>query len=425
MNRYKSKELKYLSSRGYLKQITHGDNLDELFFSGKKIVFYSGFDCTAKSLHVGHLVPIMVIKYLVSMGHKAIVILGTITAQIGDPSLKIEQRKILSKEIIEENYQSISKIIKRFVTSNANPPIFLKNDWLETANLVDFLRDYGSHFSVNKMINMETFNERLKNHKSLSFLEFSYSLFQAYDFAHLYEKYNCQLQIGGSDQWGNIVAGLDLCQKLHNGAEVFGATIELLLNSAGQKMGKTVEGAVWLDEKILSPFDYWQYFRNIDDSDVVKVFCLLTSLSNNVIEDAKDKLTNAKNSLDINEIKIFVATEITKICHGAEIATQCEIESRSKFNSQNDISKAKADLTLIEEEIENLELLALLKKLISKKSNSQRKTLISQGSVKLNDITVCESSFKILLDLFEIHENRKLIRISVGKKERFIVEVIM
>lgn len=423
MNNYQSKELQYLTQRGYLKQISHGDALDKLFLSGKKITFYIGFDCTAKSLHVGHLIPIMVIRYLVRMGHRAITILGTTTAQIGDPSLKSEQRKMLSKETVHENYLSISKIVERFIDSpNEEQNLFLKNDWLETANLVDFLRDYGAYFSVNRMVNMETFKNRLENQQPLSFLEFSYSLFQAYDFAYLYKQYNCQLQIGGSDQWGNIISGLDLCQKLYNGAEVFGATVDLLLNSAGQKMGKTVGGAIWLNAEMFSPFDYWQYFRNLDDADVIKVAQLLTELSNKEIEELKIKLQNGSD--EINAIKILIATEITRICHGEEIAKKIEEGAKIKFSNQDDLSGVESDLRLSIKDLEDLTILKLLKKLKPASSNSQLKTLIEQKSVKLNDEVISDLNYLLVEDIFKDYNGRSLSKVSIGKKEKFFLEII-
>ena len=420
---YKSIELQYLNRRGYLKQLTHDSELDNFFASGKKITFYAGFDCTAKSLHAGHLIPIMIARYLVKMGHKAIIILGTTTAKIGDPSGKNEQRKILTEEIVEENYQSISKIITKFIKSENNPPIFLKNDWLEGISLIDFLRNYGVHFSVNQMVKMETFSERLNNGKPLSFLEFSYSLFQAYDFAHLYKTYNCQLQIGGSDQWGNIVAGLDLCGKLHHGSQVFGATVNLLLNSAGEKMGKTVGGAVWLNDEMLSPFDYWQYFRNIDDADILKIMNLLTDVDSDEIDKIAFNLKDAQDAKEINETKIFLATKITEICHGLKVALQVEHEARAKFNQNNDFSNAKSDFILNKAELETMTFVEFIKKLTPENSNSQIKTLISQNSIRVNEEAINDLGFRFSTQNFKNFEDRKLCIVEVGKKKRFVIEV--
>jgi tyrosyl-tRNA synthetase len=365
----------------------------------------------------------MIARYLVKMGHKAIIILGTTTAKIGDPSLKSEQRKLLSAEAVEENYNSISKIITKFIQSEDNPPIFLKNDWLEEAGLVDFLVKYGSHFSVNRMVSMETFSERLKNHRPLSFLEFSYSLFQAYDFAHLYKKYNCQLQIGGSDQWGNIVAGLDLCQKLHNGSEVFGATVNLLLNSSGEKMGKTVGGAVWLNSDMFEPFDYWQYFRNVDDADIMKIMNLLTDVSDEEIDRITDNLRNISNAKEINEIKILLATKVTEICHGVDVAKQVEFNSRAKFSQSDDFSNANPDLILSEKEIDNLTFIEFIKKLTPENSNSQIKTLISQNSIRINGDSINDLMFKITSKNFKHFDKKNFCILEVGKKKKFVIEI--
>ena len=424
---FKSRELKFLNNRGYLKQCTHSDQLDELFLK-KKITFYIGFDCTAKSLHVGHLIPIMIARNLVKFGHKAIIILGTTTAKIGDPSGKNEQRKILSHEDIEENFQAISTIIQKFVTSGdpENQPIFLKNDWLEGINLVEFLRTYGVYFSVNRMVNMETFAERLQNQKPLSFLEFSYSLFQAYDFLHLYEKHNCQLQIGGSDQWGNIISGIDLVQKIHHGDFVCGTTTNLLLNASGEKMGKSVGGAIWLDEKMLNPNDYWQYFRNVDDKDILKFFHLLTDLSDDEIIEIKQKIDSDGSTL--NDLKILLATKITEICHGFDEAKKIESNEKLKFTKNihlDDLKSITPDFEIKFDDIINLSILDLLKKITTDFSNSQLKTLISQNSIKINKTTISDSQFIFNADSltqFNIQEN--ILIIEIGKKKKIIVKLI-
>ncbi len=425
---YKSKELQFLNNRGYLKQLTHLDELDEMLCSDKKIAFYIGFDCTAKSLHVGHLIQIMIARYLISMGHLGIMILGTTTAKIGDPSGKNEQRKILTYEDIEWNFQSISTIIKKFIKSanSENEPIFLKNDWLENMTLVDFLRDYGVHFSVNKMVNMETFHSRLSNHKPLSFLEFSYSLFQAYDFLYLLEKYNCQLQIGGSDQWGNIIAGIDLVHKVHNNRFVCGMTTNLLLNSAGEKMGKTVGGAVWLSESMMDPKDYWQYFRNCDDGDIVKLFALLTDISDEEIEAMKEKISNNKDESYLNELKIILATKITEICHGSEIAKKIQSSEQMKFAKNinlDDLSNLNPDLTFNISEIKNKTILDLLKMVDNNSSNSQLKTLIIQNAIKLNRVVISDIGFILNEEFFSQSSFGAYLIVEIGKKKKVIVEI--
>lgn len=417
----KSQELQYLKKRGFIKQTTQEQQLDELFLNSPNgISFYIGFDCTAKSLHVGHLIPIMIARYLVSMGHQAIIILGTTTAKIGDPSGKNQTRQILSEQEIENNFHSISNLIKKFMQSNSiqttksiKSVIFLENNWLENVNIVQFLREYGSHFSVNKMLAMETFKNRLENHLPLSFLEFTYSLFQAYDFVHLAQNYNCVLQIGGSDQWGNIIAGIDLGHKIHTEKHLFGLTTNLLVNSDGQKMGKTVNGAVWLDEEMLSVFDYWQYFRNIDDNDIEKILMLLSDLDTNKISELmKDKDHN------INQIKIELATSITSICHGHDKAIQAAKQAQSKFSNTKNINYSELEIDFFLENLNSSQnLLEIIKIGLPESSNSQIRKLFEQNGIKINGNTVqnCLQNINLEKDFIQ---NKMLV--EVGKKRKFI-----
>ena len=266
------------TDRGYLFQCTNNDQVKNLI-NTKKMRFYIGFDCTAKSLHVGSLVQIMCLRLLQKYGHTPVVLLGGGTTLIGDPSGKDESRKILSTKEINKNITSIKKVFQKFLKSKGkNKVIFVNNkNWLSNLNYIDFLRKYGKYFTINKMLTFDSVKNRLDREQSLSFLEFNYMIFQAYDFLILNEKQKVELQIGGSDQWGNIVNGVDLVKKVNN-KEVYGLTTPLILNSSGLKMGKTSEGAVWLDKNLLSSYDYWQFWRNTDDKDVIKYLKLFTEL---------------------------------------------------------------------------------------------------------------------------------------------------
>lgn len=424
MNHFKSEELNFLSKRGLIKALTHPEKLDEKFAKNEKITFYIGFDCTASSFHIGHLIPIMITRYLISKGHKAIIILGTTTAKIGDPSGKNQTRKILSEEEIAKNFNSLSVIIKKFLdqfSNNGKNIIFLENNWLEKMPLVSFLREFGSLFSVNRMINMETFKRRLENQENLSFLEFTYSLFQSYDFYHLNKEFNCELQIGGSDQWGNIVAGIEFGEKLLPEKNFFGLTCELLLNSAGEKMGKTASGAIWLDEKLLSPFEYWQYFRNIDDNDVLKVLNFLTDFSNSEISDLSSKYINS----DINALKAILATKITEICHGKEKAEEAQALAKQKFETKIDFSKPeslsglKTDFMIDSEK----QILDFLKLCMPENSNTEFRKLASQNAIKINGQIFQDISKEIKKDSSFLHGEKKFL-LEIGKKKKFVFEFL-
>jgi len=301
----------FFKKRGYFFQCTNEADLSSLL-NKEKIHFYIGFDCTAKSLHVGSLLQIMCLRHLQKMGHTPIVLLGGGTTLIGDPSGKEESRKILNEETIEENVKSIKKVFSKFLSSNGTNKVQYVNnkEWLKELNYVSFLRDYGKHFTINKMLTFDSVKLRLEREQSLSFLEFNYMIFQAYDFMKLFNDNNCCLQIGGSDQWGNIVNGVELIRRV-NSKEAYGLTTPLVTTSSGQKMGKTEKGAVWLDSDLLSPFDYWQFWRNSDDNDVIKYLKLFTELEDTKIEEL-EKLSGA----EINEAKIILANEATKLLHG-------------------------------------------------------------------------------------------------------------
>ncbi len=316
MQKIKSKLIKELQLRGYIHQCTNIEKLDQLA-EKKKITAYIGFDCTAESLHVGSLVQLMLIRILQKSGHKVIVLLGGGTSKIGDPSGKDKSRQLLHEKEIKKNSENIKKNIEKFTIKNndAKKIKFLDNSqWLENVNYINFLRTYGKNFSVNKMLTMDSVTERLKREQPLSFLEFNYMIIQAYDFVELNNRENCNVQFGGSDQWGNITAGVDLTRRI-NKKDVFGFTTPLITTSSGEKMGKTNKGAIWLSENLLSSNGYWQFWRNVEDADVLKFLKLFTELPIEYI----NKLKNTSSS-EINKNKKILADEATNICHGKNLA---------------------------------------------------------------------------------------------------------
>ena len=307
-----NKFLKEFKDRGYFYQCTNTDELSVLL-DKEKIKGYIGFDCTAESLHVGSLLQIMCLRLLQKHGHKPIVLLGGGTTRIGDPSGKDKTRKILTEKEINKNTKSIEKILKKFLDTNNSKtkPIFVNNySWLKGLNYITFLREVGKHFTINKMLTFESVKSRLDREQSLSYMEFNYMILQAYDFLELNKEENCSLQIGGSDQWGNIVNGTDLIKR-HLSKQAYGLTTPLITLASGAKMGKTETGAIWLDEKLLSSYDYWQFWRNVDDRDVIKFLKMFTDLDIGEIEKIKND--------DINQLKIKLANETTSMLHGKKL----------------------------------------------------------------------------------------------------------
>jgi tyrosyl-tRNA synthetase len=315
-----NKFLKEFKDRGFFYQCTNENELSDLL-NQKKIKAYIGFDCTAESLHVGSLLQIMCLRLLQKHGHQPIVLLGGGTTRIGDPSGKDKTRKILDENEIEKNTKNIENILKNYLSSNNKDtkPIFVNNySWLKDLNYISFLRDIGKHFTINKMLTFDSVKTRLDREQSLSYMEFNYMILQAYDFLELNQKENCVLQIGGSDQWGNIVNGVDLIKRYSNN-QAYGLTTPLITLATGAKMGKTENGAVWLDKKFLSPYDYWQFWRNTDDRDVIKFLNIFTDLTVEEIE-------NIKNN-DINELKVLLANKTTEMLHGESEAQNSEKNS--------------------------------------------------------------------------------------------------
>ncbi|KYH12448.1 tyrosine--tRNA ligase [Neorickettsia sp. 179522] len=387
--------LKIIEERGYFLQCTNRKALEHRLDSGEKLVFYLGFDCTAPAIHLGHLVPLMLMRLVKSYGHEVIILLGGGTTLIGDPSGKDESRKMLSKEEINKNISTISEIVKRIIGS----VLFVNNaDWLENIKYIDFLRNVGRHFSVNRMLTFDSVKSRLERESHLSFLEFNYMILQAYDFVELNRLYNCNVQIGGGDQWGNIVNGVELGRKLRN-TEIFGLTVPLITTASGKKMGKTEAGAVWLDPNLYSPYDYWQYFRNTEDADVERFLCLFTELPMEEI-----KALSAFSDTRINEAKKILATEATKICHGSAIAEKIS-ESIVKAFEENDPSQ------LPEIEIPHgADIIDVIIRIEAASSRTQAKRLIESGAVKIDQQKVFSYSIEL----------PKQFSVSVGKKQRNI-----
>ena len=405
--------LKEFKERGFFYQCTGEENLSQLL-DKEKINAYIGFDCTAESLHVGSLLQIMCLRLLQKHGHRPIVLLGGGTTRIGDPSGKDKTRTILSEEEIEKNIKNIKKILKNFLT-DTNPktkPIFVNNySWLKNLNYISFLRDIGKHFTINKMLSFDSVKTRLEREQSLSYMEFNYMILQAYDFLELNKKENCMLQIGGSDQWGNIVNGVELIKRYSN-KHVYGLTTPLITLASGAKMGKTETGAVWLDKRFLSGYDYWQFWRNIDDRDVLKFLKIFTDITLEEIETVKDK--------NINELKILLANKTTAMLHGDEEAKKSEETAKQTFEGRVlgdnlptiQIMKKKLDNQL------NIIDLIVMSKLENSKSEIRR--LIKGNGVKINNQTISDEKMLISITLFKDN----LIKLSLGKKKHIKVELI-
>ncbi len=411
----KNKFILEMQSRGYLNQCTDLEKLSEIC-NKKSISGYIGFDCTASSLHVGSLLQIMILKLMQKHGHQPIVLLGGGTTMIGDPSGKDVTRKILDQKEIKKNIQSIKKVfIKILKTSDKKTkPIFVNNaNWLTKLNYIDFLRNIGSHFTLNKMLTFDSVKLRLEREQSLSYMEFNYMILQAYDFLKLFEKNNCVLQIGGSDQWGNIVNGVELIRrKLQK--ESFGLTTPLITLASGVKMGKTEKGAIWLNENLFSPYDYWQFWRNTDDRDVKRFLYFFTEISQSEIEHLYEKEKN------INKLKIILANEATKILHGeiaSKKAEQTAIETFRDKGLSSNLPEIKIKLNNIEKGIKLIDLLTDNKIFPSK---SEIRRVMANNGLKINDSLMNDD--KKILRLNDFKE--KVLKVSYGKKKHYIIKII-
>ncbi len=410
----KNKFLTEMQSRGYLNQCTNLEKLDEIC-NKHSISGYIGFDCTANSLHVGSLLQIMILKLMQKHGHRPIILLGGGTTLIGDPSGKDSTRKILEQKEIKKNIKSIKKVFEKILDNNnkKTKPIFVDNaDWLTKLNYIDFLRDVGRHFTINKMLTFDSVKLRLDREQSLSYMEFNYMILQAFDFYQLFKKKNCILQIGGSDQWGNIVNGVDLIRRMLN-KESFGLTSPLITLASGTKMGKTEKGAIWLNEDLFSPYDYWQFWRNTDDRDVKRFLNFFTEIKSNQI----NEICNKEN---INKQKIILANEATKILHGKAKSIKAEQTAKETFEGKG-LGSSLPEIQVSSEDVKKgiklLDFVAINKIMVSK---SEARRLIANNGFKINNVLM--NNEKKILKFSDF--NKKILKISLGKKKHYVIRII-
>jgi len=400
--------------RDYFNQCTNSEELEALM-NKKKIRAYIGFDCTASSLHVGSLLQIMCLRLLQKHGHQPIVLLGGGTTRIGDPSGKEETRKILSEKQIENNIKNIEKVFKIFLKTNNSKlkPIFVNNyKWLGKLNYIKFLREIGKHFTINKMLSFDSVKLRLDREQSLSYMEFNYMILQAYDFLELNKIKNCLMQIGGSDQWGNIINGVELIKR-YSSKQVFGLTTPLITLASGSKMGKTEKGAVWLDNKILSAYDYWQFWRNTDDRDVIKFLKMFTDLKISEIEKISDS--------NINDLKVILANETTTMLHGKAAAKKAEQTAKETFEKGtfgDDLPVVNIKKNQISSGLNVIDLV-ITTKLLSSKSEVRR--AIKNKGIKINNETVEDEKLSLSIDKFD---EKNILKISHGKKRHVLLKLV-
>ena len=404
-----------MEARGYLNQCTDLDKLDGIC-NKKSISGYIGFDCTASSLHVGSLLQIMILKLMQKHGHQPIVLLGGGTTLIGDPSGKDSTRKIIDQKKIKNNIQSIKKVFNKILdTSNKNTkPLFVDNaEWLTKLNYIQFLRDIGSHFTINKMLTFDSVKLRLDREQSLSYMEFNYMILQAYDFLKLFKTKNCILQIGGSDQWGNIVSGIDLIRRILK-KDSFGLTSPLITLATGAKMGKTEKGAIWLNEDLFSPYEYWQFWRNTDDRDVKRFLNFFTELELKKINVICEKEKN------INNLKIILANEATKILHG-EAASKKAAQSAKETFEFGGLGSDLPEIKIKSSELNNgISLLDFLSKNKIMSSKSEARRAIANKGLKIDNTVVLDE--KKMLQKIDFQE--KILKISYGKKKHYLIKII-
>ena len=416
MSAFRSAFMKEFAARGHLHQCTNEEGLDALM-AKERVAGYIGFDCTAPSLHIGNLTQIMRLRVLQRGGHKPIVVVGGGTTKVGDPSGKDETRQLLTDEQIEANKRRHMEIYRRFLTFGDGPSdaIMVDNaEWLDKLQYIPFLRDVGRHFTINRMITMDSVKLRLDREQPLTFLEFNYMIMQSYDFVELFRRYNCRLQMGGSDQWGNIVSGIDLARRTDN-AELYGLTSPLITTSSGAKMGKTAAGAVWLSADMLSPYDYWQYWRNVEDADVGRFLKVFTDLPLDEIS----RLEALRGS-DVNDAKKTLANEATALCHGRAESDRAAETSRQTFEG----SGMSANLPTVEiphaELASGIGILAAFTRAGLTSSNGDARRQIAGGGLRVNDDAIADEK----LTLGEQQLRDGVIKLSLGKKKHVLLRPV-
>jgi tyrosyl-tRNA synthetase len=417
MSTYKSDFLNVLAARGFIHQVSEPEALDALAHTST-ITAYIGFDCTAPSLHVGSLLPIMLLYWLQQTGHRPIALMGGGTTRVGDPSGKDESRRLLTDEAIGDNLKGIRAIFSKFLKfegGGGNALMANNADWLNGLNYIDFLRDVGRHFSINRMLAFDSVKMRLDRQQELSFLEFNYMILQAYDFAELYKRHGCVLQMGGSDQWGNIVNGIDLGRRLHN-AQLFALTSPLLTTSSGAKMGKTAAGAVWLNADQVSPYQYWQYWRNTEDDDVARFLKLFTVLPLDEIE----RLA-ALQGAEINEAKKILATEATTLVHGRAAADEAAATARTTFE-QGGVGASLPTVEIPRAELQTgIGVLAAFVKAGLAGSNGEVRRAIANNAILINDTRVSDE--KATIAEADVGANGA-VKLSLGRKRHVLLKPV-
>jgi tyrosyl-tRNA synthetase len=417
MNIYKSDFLNVLAARGFIHQVSEPEALDALARSST-ITAYIGFDCTAPSLHVGSLLPIMLLYWLQQTGHRPIALMGGGTTRVGDPSGKDESRRLLTDDVIDANLKGIRAIFANFLKfegAGGNAVMANNADWLNALNYVDFLRDIGRHFSINRMLAFDSVKLRLERQQELSFLEFNYMILQAYDFVELHRRYGCVLQMGGSDQWGNILNGIDLGRRLHN-AQLFALTSPLITTSSGAKMGKTAAGAVWLNADQVSPYEYWQYWRNTEDADVSRFLKLFTVLPLGEI----DRLAALKGA-EINEAKKILATEATSLIHGRSAAEDAAATARTTFE-EGGVGASLPTVEVPRAELKaGMGVLAAFVKAGLAASNGEVRRAIANNAIMVNDARV--TSDKAAIGEADVTAGG-VIKLSLGRKRHVLLKPV-
>jgi len=410
----KSEFMSVMIERGFLADCTDYQGLDEALSNGV-VPAYIGFDATATSLHVGSLIQIMMLRWLQKTGHKPITLMGGGTTKVGDPSFRADERPLLTPEKIDQNIAGIKKVFAAYMTYDDAPngALMLNNaEWLDNLNYLSFLRDIGKHFSINRMLSFESVKSRLDREQSLSFLEFNYMILQAYDFLELNRRYGCLLQLGGSDQWGNIVNGIDLTRRVLD-HEIYGMTSPLLTTSDGKKMGKSAAGAVWLDAELVSPYAFWQFWRNTTDADTGKFLKLYTELP----VDECDRLGALEGS-EINAAKIILANEVTAMLHGADAAVTAEATARDVFE-KGGVGDDLPTLTLSTEELgDGMSIVQVIVKSGLASSGKEAKRLIADSGAKMDDAAISDAGLMITADMLSTP-----IKLSAGKKRHALVQL--